>query len=203
MEKGSPMLDVTLLLGAAGFFAIAILYAARLRRNVRPPCPSITSSARSWPVVITVYLVYVAGPTRAVLGARHDQPMAGCRSRSFAPIIIAAHAAARRLHDARLQRRAHPISRPVLQSDRARDLLGAAASTKSTEQHWLTYAVSMLLFSLAGVVALYVLQRLPGRAAVQSSSAVRARLRKASAFNTSRSASPPTPTGSPTPARRR
>jgi hypothetical protein len=32
MEKGSPMLDVTLLLGAAGFFAIAILYAAACER---------------------------------------------------------------------------------------------------------------------------------------------------------------------------
>ena len=31
MEKGSPMLDVTLLLGAAGFFAIAYLVYVLIR----------------------------------------------------------------------------------------------------------------------------------------------------------------------------
>ena len=49
---------------------------------------------------------------------------------------------------------------PGAAAGRARDLLAAAASTRSEEQHWLTYAVAMLFFSVAGFVTLYALQRL-------------------------------------------
>ncbi|MBK8175098.1 MAG: potassium-transporting ATPase subunit KdpA [Rhodospirillales bacterium] len=41
-----------------------------------------------------------------------------------------------------------------------RVLYRAAGVQPSTEQHWLTYALAMLMFNLAGVVVLYALQRL-------------------------------------------
>jgi potassium-transporting ATPase potassium-binding subunit len=49
----------------------------------------------------------------------------------------------------------HPILRPV-----ERAIYWCCGVDEQQEQHWLTYAVAMLLFSLAGVVTLYGLQRL-------------------------------------------
>ncbi|CAO3453322.1 potassium-transporting ATPase subunit KdpA [Azospirillum largimobile] len=48
-----------------------------------------------------------------------------------------------------------PIVRPV-----ERGLYRLAGIDERTEQHWVSYAVSMLLFSAAGMLLLYVLQRL-------------------------------------------
>ncbi|WP_376963137.1 potassium-transporting ATPase subunit KdpA [Azospirillum sp. A26] len=48
-----------------------------------------------------------------------------------------------------------PILRPV-----ERALYRLAGVDERTEQHWVTYAVSMLLFSAAGMLLLYALQRL-------------------------------------------
>ena len=39
---------------------------------------------------------------------------------------------------------------------------------KGEEQHWTTYTIAMLAFSIAGFVSLYLMQRLPGGAALQS-----------------------------------
>src|SRR5580693_2448231 len=48
-----------------------------------------------------------------------------------------------------------PVLRPV-----ERAIYWCCGVDESEEQHWLTYAVSMLLFSLAGFASLYALQRL-------------------------------------------
>ncbi|MGF7175882.1 potassium-transporting ATPase subunit KdpA [Azospirillum doebereinerae] len=50
-----------------------------------------------------------------------------------------------------------PVFGPV-----ERGLYRIAGVDAKAEQHWVTYAVSMLLFSVAGMVLLYVLQRLQG-----------------------------------------
>ncbi len=49
----------------------------------------------------------------------------------------------------------HPILRPV-----ERAIYWCCGVDEQQEQHWLTYAVAMLLFSLVGVITLYALQRL-------------------------------------------
>ena len=46
---------------------------------------------------------------------------------------------------------------------------------ENEEQHWLTYAVAMLLFSIVGFVTLYALQRLQVVSAVQSAGPERGR----------------------------
>ena len=89
---------------------------------------------------------------------------------------------------------------PVLGPARARPLSRSAGVDETVEQHWLTYAVAMLVFSVAGFLALYAIQRLQavlpfnpqGLAAVAPISR-----------STPRSASSPTPTGSPTCRKRR
>ncbi|WP_037149994.1 potassium-transporting ATPase subunit KdpA [Rhizobium freirei] len=43
-----------------------------------------------------------------------------------------------------------------------RGLYRLAGTNEREEQHWTTYSISMLLFSLAGFIALYLLQRLQG-----------------------------------------
>ena len=48
-----------------------------------------------------------------------------------------------------------PVLRPI-----ERAVYWCCGVDEKTEQNWLIYAVSMLLFSLAGVLSLYVLQRL-------------------------------------------
>ena len=54
---------------------------------------------------------------------------------------------------------------------------------ETVEQHWLTYAVAMLLFSLAGFVILYALQRLQGILPFNPQGQVA--IEPSSAFNTS------------------
>jgi potassium-transporting ATPase potassium-binding subunit len=49
----------------------------------------------------------------------------------------------------------HPVLRPV-----ERAIYWCCGVDEKQEQHWLTYAVAMLLFSVAGFVTLYALQRL-------------------------------------------
>jgi potassium-transporting ATPase potassium-binding subunit len=49
----------------------------------------------------------------------------------------------------------HPILRPI-----ERAIYWCCGVDEQQEQHWLTYAVAMLLFSLVGVITLYALQRL-------------------------------------------
>jgi potassium-transporting ATPase potassium-binding subunit len=49
----------------------------------------------------------------------------------------------------------HPILRPV-----ERAIYWCCGVDEQQEQHWLTYAVAVLLFSLVGVITLYALQRL-------------------------------------------
>src|ERR1700689_2798973 len=50
-----------------------------------------------------------------------------------------------------------PVLRPV-----ERAVYWCCGVDEKEEQHWLTYAVAMLLFSVVGFVALYALQRLQG-----------------------------------------
>jgi len=50
-----------------------------------------------------------------------------------------------------------PVLRPI-----ERGLYRLAGTGERDEQHWTTYAVGMLLFNLAGFVALYLIQRLQG-----------------------------------------
>ena len=50
-----------------------------------------------------------------------------------------------------------PVLRPA-----ERGLYRLAGVDETTEQHWVTYAVSMLLFNLAGMLLLYAMQRLQG-----------------------------------------
>jgi potassium-transporting ATPase potassium-binding subunit len=49
----------------------------------------------------------------------------------------------------------HPVLRPV-----ERFVYWSCGVRESEDQHWLTYAVAMLIFSVAGFVSLYALQRL-------------------------------------------
>jgi potassium-transporting ATPase potassium-binding subunit len=51
----------------------------------------------------------------------------------------------------------HPVLRPV-----ERAVYWCCGVDEKEEQHWLTYAVAMLLFSVVGFVTLYALQRLQG-----------------------------------------
>src|SRR5579872_3792248 len=51
----------------------------------------------------------------------------------------------------------HPVLRPV-----ERAIYACCGINEKEEQHWLTYAVAMLFFSVAGFVTLYTLQRLQG-----------------------------------------
>ena len=51
----------------------------------------------------------------------------------------------------------HPVLRPV-----ERAVYWCCGVDEKQEQHWLTYAVAMLFFSVAGFVTLYALQRLQG-----------------------------------------
>ena len=68
------------------------------------------------------------------------------------------HAAARRLHDARVQRRTHvPFADPA--AGRSRDLEIAGVDERQ-EQHAVTYTVGMLLFHVGGFLILYALMRL-------------------------------------------
>src|SRR5215510_2673174 len=48
-----------------------------------------------------------------------------------------------------------PVLRPV-----ERVLYGLSRLDEEEEQHWLTYAVAMLAFSLLGLLSLYAIQRL-------------------------------------------
>ena len=50
-----------------------------------------------------------------------------------------------------------PVLRPA-----ERGLYRLAGVDETTEQHWMTYAVSMLLFNLAGLLLLYAMQRMQG-----------------------------------------
>ena len=83
-----------------------------------------------------------------------------------------------------------PVLRPV-----ERAVYWCCGVDEKEEQHWLTYAVAMLLFSVVGFVTLYALQRLqwylPFNPQGQSGGRTE--------FSPSilRSASSPTPTGNP------
>ena len=88
-----------------------------------------------------------------------------------------------------------PVLRPV---ESAVYRLGGVDEKR--EQHWLTYAVAMLLFNVGGFLVLYALLRLQG--VLPFNPAGRARLPKTSP-STPRSASSPTPTGRTTAARAR
>lgn len=48
----------------------------------------------------------------------------------------------------------HPVLRPV-----ERTIYWCCGVDEKQEQHWLTYVVAMLFFSIAGFVTLYALQR--------------------------------------------
>ena len=83
-----------------------------------------------------------------------------------------------------------PVLRPV-----ERAVYWCCGVDENEEQHWLTYAVAMMFFSVAGFATLYALQRLQGICR-----SIR-RARPASSQtspSTPRSASSPTPTGSHT-----
>ena len=83
---------------------------------------------------------------------------------------------------------------------RARDLSVCGVDEKQ-EQHWVTYAVAMLFFTVAGFVTLYALQRLQGVLPFNPAGTDRGRAEISR--STPRSASSPTPTGSPTSRKRR
>src|SRR5690349_17970104 len=71
-----------------------------------------------------------------------------------------------------------PVLRPL-----ERAIYWCCGVDEKEEQHWLTYAIAMLLFSVAGFLSLYALQRLQGMLPFnpQGQSAVEESL----AFNTS------------------
>jgi potassium-transporting ATPase potassium-binding subunit len=71
----------------------------------------------------------------------------------------------------------HPILRPV-----ERAIYWCCGVDEQQEQHWLTYAVAMLLFSLVGVVTLYGLQRL--QASLPFNPAGQSAVEQSLAFNT-------------------
>src|SRR5579863_10426988 len=72
----------------------------------------------------------------------------------------------------------HPVLRPV-----ERAIYACCGIDEKEEQHWLTYAVAMLLFSVAGFVTLYALQRLQG--VLPFNPAGQAAVEETLAFNTS------------------
>ena len=113
----------------------------------------------------------------------------------YCVLIIAAHQAVRRLHDARVQRRAHvPVAGAA--PARARHLPRCAASTRTRNSTGSAYAIAMLAFSIAGFVV--AVRDCSGcRACCRSIRRARPRCRPTSR-STPRSASSPTPTGSPT-----
>ncbi len=71
----------------------------------------------------------------------------------------------------------HPVLRPV-----ERLVYWCCGVDERQEQHWLTYAASMLLFSLAGFLTLYVLQRF--QAALPFNPAGQSAVEQSLAFNT-------------------
>ena len=82
-----------------------------------------------------------------------------------------------------------PVLRPI-----ERVIYAICGVSEEDDQHWTVYAVAMLVFSLAGFVSLYALQRLqsvlPSIRRILPPWAIIWR-------STPRSASSPTPTGSP------
>ena len=95
----------------------------------------------------------------------------------FAAILILLGAPARRLHDRRV-RGPRRLSAP----GRTRHLPLCGVDERQ-EQHWLTYGIGVLLFSVAGFVAALRAAAAAGRAAVQSGG-IRTRYRRQLAFNT-------------------
>jgi potassium-transporting ATPase potassium-binding subunit len=71
----------------------------------------------------------------------------------------------------------HPILRPI-----ERAIYWCCGVDEQQEQHWLTYAVAMMLFSLVGVVTLYALQRL--QASLPFNPAGQSAVEQSLAFNT-------------------
>ncbi len=71
-----------------------------------------------------------------------------------------------------------PVLRPI-----ERAIYAVCGVEEKAEQHWLTYAVSMLLFSVVGFASLYVLQRL--QAALPFNPAGQSAVEEGLAFNTS------------------
>jgi len=74
----------------------------------------------------------------------------------------------------------HPVLRPV-----ERAIYWCCGIDEKQEQHWLTYAAAMLLFSLVGFVTLYALQRL--QAVLPFNPAGQGAVEQSSAFNTAMS----------------
>ena len=72
----------------------------------------------------------------------------------------------------------HPVLRPV-----ERAIYWCSGVDETKEQGWLTYAVSMLFFSVAGFVSLYALQRL--QAVLPFNPAGQSNVEQSLAFNTS------------------
>src|SRR5208283_1705751 len=70
-----------------------------------------------------------------------------------------------------------PVLRPV-----ERAIYWCCGVDEKSEQNWLVYAVSMLLFSLAGVLSLYALQRL--QAALPFNPAGQSEVEESLDFNT-------------------
>ena len=83
-----------------------------------------------------------------------------------------------------------PVLRPV-----ERAVYWCCGVDEKEEQHWLTYAVAMLFFSVVGFVTLYALQRLQWY--LPFNPQVRPRSNRVP-LSIPRSASSPTRTGSPT-----
>ena len=71
----------------------------------------------------------------------------------------------------------HPILRPI-----ERAIYWCCGVDEQQEQHWLTYAVAMLLFSFVGVITLYALQRL--QASLPFNPAGQSAVEQSLAFNT-------------------
>ena len=71
-----------------------------------------------------------------------------------------AREAVRRLHDARFRRASGLFSRRSAPVERG--IYWACGVDEREEQHWVTYAVAMLVFSLAGFVVLYALAAAAG-----------------------------------------
>jgi potassium-transporting ATPase potassium-binding subunit len=72
----------------------------------------------------------------------------------------------------------HPVLRPV-----ERAIYWCCGVDETQEQHWLTYAVAMLFFSVAGFASLYALQRLQGM--LPFNPAGQSAVEQSLAFNTS------------------
>jgi potassium-transporting ATPase potassium-binding subunit len=72
----------------------------------------------------------------------------------------------------------HPVLRPL-----ERAVYWCCGVDETQEQHWLTYAVAMLLFSVTGFVSLYALQRLQGM--LPFNPAGQSAVEQSLAFNTS------------------